>query len=67
MSKQQQKIDELLKELGGLDAETGYQARKLETDKFGNLLLDPNNPEDVEWYENDAAYDIIQNEFSTDD
>lgn len=51
--------NELLKQLGDL----GFQARKLESDEHGNLLLDPNNPEDVEWHENDAAYKIIQNEF----
>lgn len=58
MSDQKQKIDELLKELGGI----GFQARKLESDEHGNLLIDPTNENDVEWHENDAAYDIIQNE-----
>lgn len=60
------KVDELLKQLGELDKQTGFQARKLETDEHGNLLLDPKNPEDVEWYENDAAYDIVPNEFLID-
>lgn len=55
------KVDELLKQLGELDKQTGFQARKLETDEHGHLLLDPKNPEDVEWYENDKAYDIVQN------
>lgn len=56
-------LQERLKEV---NKQTGFQARKLETDEHGNLLLDPNNPEDVEWYENDAAYDIVPNESSID-
>lgn len=56
-------IEELLKKLSKLEKElekqSGFQGRKLKTDEHGNLLLDPNNPDDVEWYENDAAYDII--------
>lgn len=58
MSKQ----DELLKQLSDL----GLQARKLELDEGGSLLLDPNNQEDMEWYQNDAAYDIVPNEFLID-
>ena len=53
---------EFLKErLKEVNKQTGFQARKLETDEQGNLLLDPSNPEDVEWFENDAAYDILPN------
>lgn len=55
-------VDELLKQLGNIS----FQARKLESDECGNLLLDSNNPEDVEWYENNAAYEIIPNEFLID-
>lgn len=61
MSNQNKTIDELLKELGEANKRTGFQARKLESDENGNLLLDPNNPQDVEWFENNSAYDIIQN------
>lgn len=59
-------IDKLLKQLGEVNKQTGFQTRKLETDEHGNMLLDPNNPEDVEWFENDAAYDIVPNEFLID-
>lgn len=59
-------MDKLLQQLGEVNKLTGFQARKLETDEQGYLLLDPNNPEDVEWFENDAAYDIVPNEFLID-
>ena len=54
-------MDKLLKQFGEVNKRTGFQARKLETDEQGHLLLDPNNPQDVEWFENDAAYDITRN------
>lgn len=58
---------EFLKErLKEVNKKTGFQARKLETDEQGHLLLDPNNPEDVEWFENDFAYDIVPNELTID-
>lgn len=53
--------------LRDVNKQTEFQSRKLETDEQGRLLLDPNNPEDVEWYENDAAYDIVPNEFTIDE
>lgn len=59
-------MDKLLKQLGEVNKQTGFQARKLETDEHGNLLLDPNNPEDIEWFENDAAYDIGRNDLLID-
>lgn len=59
-------MDKLLKQLGEVNKQTGFQARKLETDEHGNMLLDSNNPEDVEWFENDAAYDIVQNDLLID-
>ncbi|MBU8853381.1 hypothetical protein BGM24_15485 [Bacillus sp. FJAT-26377] len=30
--------------------------RKIESDKDGTIILDPNNPQDCEWYDNDDAY-----------
>lgn len=59
-------MDKLLKQLGEVNKRTGFQARKLETDERGHLLLDPNNPQDGEWFENDAAYDIVQNDLLID-
>lgn len=60
------RLESMKERLKEVNKQTGFQARKVETDEQGHLLLDPNNPEDVEWYENDAAYDIIQNKFTTD-
>lgn len=60
MSEQRKTIDELMKQLGEINQRTGFKARILEVDEHGTILLDPNNPKDVEWYENDEAYDIIQ-------
>jgi len=31
--------------------------RKMESTEDGTIILDPNNPQDREWYENDEAYD----------
>lgn len=59
-------MDKLLKQLGEVNKRTGFQARKLEMDEQGHLLLNTNNPEDVEWFENDAAYDIVQNDLLID-
>lgn len=59
-------MDKLLKQLGEINKRTGFEARKLETDEQGNMLLNPNNPEDVEWFENDAAYEIAPKEFTID-
>lgn len=59
-------MDKLLKQLHELEKQSGVKVRKLESDEEGNLLLDSNNPEDVEWLENDSVYDIIQNELFVD-
>lgn len=56
----QEKLDEAMKKLAEIHRQTGFKARKLEVDKDGVFLLDRNNPDDVEWYENDEAYDIIK-------
>ena len=60
------RLEFMQEKLQEINNQTGFQARKLETDEHGNMLLDPNNPEDLEWYKNDAAYDIIQNKLTTD-
>lgn len=62
MSKEKKSIEELLKEFSELDRKSKKKPRILKSDGFGNVLLDPNNPDDVEWYENDDEYDVIENE-----
>ena len=49
-------IEELLVELHELNKKK--PPRKLES-KDGVFFLDPNNPDDQEWYENDEDYDLI--------
>lgn len=49
-------IDELLKCVGKLFSNFSVQ-RAIEKD--GVILLDRNNPNDREWYENDEVYDIV--------
>jgi hypothetical protein len=49
-------IDELLKCVEKLLSDSPVR-RAIEKD--GVILLDPNNPNDQEWYENDEAYDIL--------
>lgn len=52
-------VEELLLEFAELNRKSKRKPRKLKSDGFGNVLLDPNNPDDVEWYENDEDYDCI--------
>ena len=49
----------LLHKLHELDQKSKKEIRKLEADESGNLLLDCNNPADVECYENDEEYNLI--------
>lgn len=56
----QEKLNAAMEKLAEVNKKTGFKARKLEVDKDGAMLLDRNNPDDVEWYENDEAYDIIK-------
>lgn len=57
----QEKLNAAMKKLAEVHNQSGFKARKIEVDKDGAMLLDPNNPNDVEWYENDEAYNIIKN------
>lgn len=59
MSRKEKSVEELLLEFAELDRKSDRKIRKLKSDGFGNVLLDPNNPDDVEWYENDDEYDVI--------
>lgn len=56
--KMEKSIEEKLKEFAELNRKSKKKPRKLKSDGFGNVLLDPNNPDDVEWYENDEEYDF---------
>lgn len=49
-------IDELLRCVGKLLSDSPVQRASR---KDGVILLDRNNPNDREWYENDEAYDIV--------
>ncbi|MEK4086347.1 hypothetical protein [Psychrobacillus sp. FSL K6-1415] len=55
----QEELNAIMKKLAEVNKRTGFIAREIEVDKDGAMLLDPNNPNDVEWYENDEAYDIV--------
>lgn len=52
-------IDELLEEVSKVHKKTKFKAKKLKTDEKGNILLDPKNKSDSEWYENDKDYDVL--------
>ncbi|MCT6922830.1 hypothetical protein [Metasolibacillus sp.] len=51
-------IEELKQAIGKIEGKMGYTPRKLETSKDGALLLDPNNPHDREWFDNDEDYNF---------
>jgi len=55
----QEELNAIMKKLAEVHKRVGFIAREIEVDKDGAMLLDANNPNDVEWYENDEAYDII--------
>lgn len=48
-------VDELLKCIGKLLSDAQVQS----VEKNGTILLDPNNPNDRDWYANDQDYDIV--------
>lgn len=52
MSEQKKSVEKLLLEFHELEKSSKIKTRKLES-KDGIFLLDPNNPHDVEWYEDD--------------
>ena len=53
--KQERTTAELLQRMS--EHNKKVKIRKLENDEQGRLLLDPNNPHDLEWYFNDEAYE----------
>ena len=50
-----EQLDELLKCVGKLLSDAQVQS----VEKNGTILLDPNNPNDRDWYANDQDYDIV--------
>lgn len=60
MSKQEKSVDELLQELAEVDWRNGFKPRKLDVDEQEPILLDPDNPHDMDRQKNDAAYNVIK-------
>ena len=56
----QKKLEEVMNKLADVNKRTGFKARVIEVDSEGTMILDANNPNDQEWYENDEAYDIVK-------
>lgn len=56
----QNKLEEVMNKLAEVNKKTGFKAREIEVDSEGAMILDANNPNDQEWYENDEAYDIVE-------
>ncbi|MGG3801207.1 hypothetical protein [Metabacillus fastidiosus] len=52
--------EELMQELSKLNKNSQFKPRKFESGPNGELLLDRNNKQDIEWYENDKDYDILK-------
>lgn len=57
--KREKSVEELLAELHNIDQQVKQKPRVMKADGEGNLLLDPKNPHDVAWYNNDEDYDVI--------
>lgn len=51
-------IEELKLALRDVESKSHIKPRKLGTGEDGALLLDPKNPHDREWYENDENYSV---------
>ena len=50
------RIEELKRAIAELQKKSGVQPRKFEIGPNGAILLDPNNENDREWFENDEDY-----------
>lgn len=51
-------VEELKEELTRVNKLTNFKPKKRELGEDGAILLDPNDPHDREWYENDEDYDF---------
>jgi hypothetical protein len=60
MSKQGKSVDELLQELAEVNWRNGFKPCKLDVDEQETILLDPDNPHDLDRQKNDAAYNVIK-------
>lgn len=58
MSEPKRSTEELLKRMS--EYNKIRPPEKLESDEQGRLLLNPDNPHHVAWYENDDEYEIIE-------
>ncbi|MGM9988854.1 MAG: hypothetical protein ACI35O_16730 [Bacillaceae bacterium] len=54
-------IKELAVELSKIHKELNFHPKKIKIDEKGNILLDWNDKNDREWYENDDEYDGLIN------
>mgnify|MGYP001474743621 CR=1 FL=1 len=52
-------IDELQKELSRINKLSKFKAKEYEVGENGALLLNPDDPNDREWYENDEDYESL--------
>lgn len=57
MKNLEKSIEELKKELSKLHKEMNFTAKKAKGD--GYILLDPQDKNDNEWYNNDEDYDVV--------
>ena len=57
MNEQQKRIEKALQRMS--EHYRKYPPQKLESDDQGRLLLDPNNPHHVAWYEDHEASELI--------
>ena len=60
MSNKEKSVEDLLLEFSQIDRKAKKNPRTLKSDQNGNFLLDPNNSTDVEWFENDDEYNVIE-------
>ena len=51
-------IEELIAALKQIEKQTDLKPKKYPIGANGAILLDPNNPNDREWYENDEDYGL---------
>ncbi|MCU9595533.1 hypothetical protein OEV82_13900 [Caldibacillus thermolactis] len=55
-------IEELMSELSKVHKRTKFKVKKANINEHGHIILDPENKNDQEWYENDKDYDVLRSQ-----
>lgn len=51
-----------MSELSKVHKRTKFKVKKANINEHGHIILDPENKNDQEWYENDKDYDVLRSQ-----